>query len=83
MLAVIYTCHPGGGLPGPIRSRLVGDGSLPEELPPVRSLDLHGPPRPSEGLDIRRAPSWRPPAEGGHTPPGERWNGPVTPVSQR
>lgn len=75
----------GGGFGGPIRSRLVADGSLPEELPPApaRSVDLHGPPRPTESLDIRRSSSWRPPPEGsGHTPPGERWNGPTTPVRQ-
>lgn len=73
----------GGGFGGPIRSRLVGDGSLPEELPPARSVDLLGPPRgSSEGMDIRRSSSWRPPPESsGLTPPGDRWSGPTTPVS--
>jgi hypothetical protein len=73
----------GGGFGGPIRSRLVGDGSLPEELPPARSVDLLGPPRgSSEGMDIRRSSSWRPPPESsGLTPPGDRWAGPTTPVS--
>ncbi|WIA30482.1 hypothetical protein OEZ86_000566 [Tetradesmus obliquus] len=73
--------RPGGGFGGPIRSRLVGDGSLPEELPPARSVDLLGPPRgSSEGMDIRRSSSWRPPPESsGLTPPGDRWSGPTTP----
>eukprot|EP00879_Flechtneria_rotunda_P030204 GHRR01032806.1.p2 GENE.GHRR01032806.1~~GHRR01032806.1.p2 ORF type:complete len:164 (+),score=36.26 GHRR01032806.1:132-623(+) len=79
--------RPGGGFgAGPIRSRLVADGSLPEELPPPRP-DLLGPGRSSDALDIHRSASWRP-SDGaaGHTPPdrlGERWgNGPATPVSK-
>eukprot|EP00775_Hariotina_reticulata_P005104 gene5104-5344_t len=74
--------RPGGSFGGPIRSRLVADGSLPDELPPARSVDLLGPSHSMDGsLDIRRSSSWRPGApEGGsgHTPP-DRWTGPTTP----
>ncbi|KIY94729.1 hypothetical protein MNEG_13231, partial [Monoraphidium neglectum] len=60
---------------GPIRSRLVADGSLPDELPPGR---------PEMSSSMGRADSWRRsmegmPADGGR--PGERWGpgGPPTP----
>jgi hypothetical protein len=73
---------------GPIRSRLVADGSLPDELPPGRPGDAPpggGPGGPPAG-SMARADSWRRssegvPIEGGR--PGERWGpgGPTTPVS--
>lgn len=68
----------GGGFGGPIRSRLVGDGSLPDE-PPVVLAPQRGPPPP--GSDpLARTSSWRPGAEGS-TPP-DRWNGTAGLVSQ-
>jgi hypothetical protein len=74
MTCVRLVCA-GGGFP--IRSRLVGDGSLPEELPPPatsRSSDGGGPDM------MRRSNSWRPAGEGTTPPERERWNGPPTPV---
>jgi hypothetical protein len=67
--------NAGGSFGAPIRSRLVGDGSLPEEVPPPALAS-----RPSDGIDImRRSNSWRPGGES--TTPPERWNGgPPTPV---
>jgi hypothetical protein len=70
----------GGGFGGPIRSRLVGDGSLPDE-PPVVLAPQRGPPPPGTGGGdpLARSSSWRPGAEGS-TPP-DRWNGTATLVS--
>lgn len=64
----------GGGFGGPIRSRLVGDGSLPDEAPIVLAPQRATPPE-----ALPRTSSWRPGAEGS-TPP-DRWNGTATLVS--
>lgn len=76
---------PGGFEPGRsiIRSRLVGDGNLPDESPPRAA-------RPASSLPIdglRRGGSWRhdeplPPLGLGEREGRslERWNGPTTPV---
>lgn len=67
----------GGG--GPIRSRLVADGSLPEELPAGAKANADGAMVP----ELRRGGSWRHNEAAAHLPNdrGERWNGPTTPVS--
>lgn len=65
----------GGGFGGaPIRSRLVGDGNLPDD-PPVVLAPQRGPPPDAAA----RANAWRPGAEGA-TPP-DRWNGAAPLVS--
>lgn len=63
---------------GPIRSRLVADGSLPDEPPMGGKPDMPG--------GMSRADSWRRSSEGASLEggrPGERWGlgGPPTPVS--
>lgn len=60
--------RPGGGFGGPIRSRLVGDSSLPDESNIVLAPQRSQPPE-----VLARHNSWRPGAEG--TTPPERWNG--------
>lgn len=65
----------GGGFGGaPIRSRLVGDGNLPDD-PPVVLAPQRGPPPDAAA----RGNAWRPGAEGS-TPP-DRWNGAAPLVS--
>lgn len=65
----------GGGFGGaPIRSRLVGDGNLPDD-PPVVLAPQRGPPPDAAA----RTNNWRPGAEG--TTPPDRWNGAAPLVS--
>lgn len=71
LLPLLYT---GGSFGGPIRSRLVGDGSLPDEPPIVLAPQRGPPPEP-----LARTSSWRPGAEGS-TPP-DHWNGTTSLVS--
>ncbi len=89
-LFVIYdlNCAAGGFAGGPIRSRLVADGAMPEGSPPVQAARSQNSKRSADTM--RRAASWRHEegARGGgggggeerpaggpdRAPAGERWN---------